>query len=125
MLLHSALEKTLFELMYKEKPNLSFVNFFGRVAFMHIEKQFRKKLDQTSKREFFGSFDNSKCHMIGFEDEKGGLKIQKSRNVRFNENEFNFEQKKTQKLVAEIDNDSNEVSFLSQLVIDPLLSKKF
>ena len=61
--------------------------------------------------------------MIGFEDEKGELKIRNSRNVRFNENEFYFKQKKTQKLVADIDNHSNEVSFLSQLAIDPLLPK--
>ena len=61
--------------------------------------------------------------MIGFEDEKGELKIRKSRNVRFNENEFYFRQKKTQKLVADIDNHSNEVSFLSQLAIDTLLPK--
>ena len=61
--------------------------------------------------------------MIGFEDEKGELKIRKSRNLKFNENEFYFKQKKTQKLVADIDNHSNEVSFLSQLAIDPLLPK--
>ena len=53
MLLHSALEKTPFELMYNEKPNLSFVKLFGCVAFMHIEKKFRKKLDQTSKKGNF------------------------------------------------------------------------
>ena len=61
--------------------------------------------------------------MIGFEDDKGELKIRKSRNVRFNENEFYFKHKKTQKLVEDNDNNSNEVSFLSQLAIDPLLPK--
>ena len=61
--------------------------------------------------------------MVGFKDEKGELKIRKSRNVRFNENEFYFKQKKTQKLVADIDNHSNEVFFLSQLAIDPVLPK--
>ena len=61
--------------------------------------------------------------MIGFEDEKGKLKIRKSRNVRFNENEYYFKHKKAQKLVEDTDNDSNEVSFLSQLAIDPLLPK--
>ena len=43
MLLYSAPEKTPLELMYNKKPNLSFVKLFGCVAFMHIEKQFRKK----------------------------------------------------------------------------------
>ena len=61
--------------------------------------------------------------MIGFEDDKGELKIRKSRNLRFNENEFYFKHKRTQKLVEDIDNNSNEVSFLSQLAIDPLLPK--
>ena len=69
MLLHSALEKTPFEMMYNEKPNLSFVELFGFAAFMHIEKPFRKKLDQTSKKGIFlGNSDNSKCYLIGFED---------------------------------------------------------
>ena len=124
MLLHSAPEKTPFEMIYNEKPNLSFVKLFGCVAFMHIEKPFRKKLDQTSKKGIFlGNSDNSKCFLIGFEDEKGELKIRKSRNVRFNENEFYFKQKKTQNLVEDIDNDSNKVSFLSQFAIDPLHPK--
>ena len=110
--------------MYNEKPNLSFVKLFACVAFMHIEKPFRKKLDQTSKIGIFlGISDYSKCYLIGFEDEKGELKVWKSRNVRFVENEFYFEEKKTQKLVEDIDNDSNEVSFLSQRAIDPLLPK--
>ena len=61
--------------------------------------------------------------MIGFEDKKGDLKIRKSRNVRLNEIEIYFKQKKTQKLVEDIDNDSNEVSFLCQLAIGPLLPK--
>ena len=91
-----------------------------------MKNNFAKKLDQTSKKGIFlGNSDNSKCYLIGFEDEKGELKIRKSRNVRFNENEFYFKQKKTQKLVADIDNHSNEVSFLSQLAIDPLLPKNF
>ena len=62
--------------------------------------------------------------LIGFQDEKGELKIRMSRNVRFNENECYFKQKKTQMLVADIDNDSNDI-FLSQLAIDPLLPKNF
>ena len=108
MLLHSALEKTPFEMMYNEKPNLSLVKLFCCVSFMHIGKPFRKKLDQTSKKGIFpGNSDNSYCYLIGFEDEKRELKIRKSRNVRFNENEFYFKQKKTQKLVEDFDNDSN------------------
>ena len=43
--------------------------------------------------------------------------------MRFNENEINFKNKKTQKLVEVIDNDSNEISFLSELAIDSLIPK--
>ena len=76
MLLHSALERKLFEMMYNEKPYLSFVKLFGCVSFMHIKKQFRKKLDQTSKKAIFlGNSDNNKCYLVGFENEKGELKI--------------------------------------------------
>ena len=111
-------------MMYNGKHNLFFVKLFGCVASIHFEKPFRTKLDQTSKNgKFFGSSDNSKCYLIGFKDEKGDLKIRKSRKVRFNENEFYFKQKKTQKLVEDIDNNSNEASFLSQLAIDLLLPK--
>ena len=61
--------------------------------------------------------------MIGFKDKKGELKIRKSRKIRFNGNEFYFKQKKTQKLVEDIDNNLNEAYFLSQLAIDLLLPK--
>ena len=112
MLLHTALEKTPYEMMYNEKHDLSFVKLFGCVAFMHIEKPFHKKSDQTSQKgTVLGNSDNSKCYLVGFEDKKGELKIRKSRNVRFNENEFYFKHKKTQKFVEHIDNDSNEVFF--------------
>ena len=66
-------------MMYNEKPKLYFVNLFGCVAFMLIEKPFRKKLDQTSKKRIFlGNSDNSKCFLIVFEDGKGELKVRKS-----------------------------------------------
>ena len=55
---------------------------------------------------------------------KKELKIRKSRNARFNENEFHFQHTKAQKKVEHIDHESNEASFLSQLVINPLLPKK-
>ena len=90
---------------------------------MHFEKPFAKIRSNLKKGIFLGNSDNSKCYLIGFGDEKGELKNQKSRNVRFNENDYYFKQKKTQKLVEDIDNNSNEVSFLSQLTIDLLLPK--
>ena len=78
MFLHSVLQKTPFEMMYNNKPNSSFVKLFGCVAFMHIEKPFRKSLDQTSKKGFFhGNFKSSKYYLIGSEVEKGKIKIRK------------------------------------------------
>ena len=64
-----------------------------------------------------------KVFLVGSEDKKGKIKIRSSRNIKFNENEFYFKHKKTQKLVEDIDNDSNEVSFFIQLAIDPLLPR--
>ena len=31
----------------------------------------------------FGNADNSKCNLFGFEDNRGELKIRKSRNLKF------------------------------------------
>ena len=76
-----------------------------------LKNHFAKNRSNLKKGIFLGNSDNNKCYSIGFEDEKGEIKIRKSRNIRFNENEFYFKQKKTQKLVEDIDNDSYEVLF--------------
>ena len=58
-----------------------------------MEKQFRKKLDGNSKRGIFlGTSENSKAYLIGIESEEK-LKVQKSRNVSFDESKFFFEKK--------------------------------
>ena len=99
MLLHSALEKTPFEMMYNENPNYLSSNFLVVCNLCILKNHFAKNLDQTSKKGIFlENFDNNKCYLIGIEDEKRELKIQKSRNVRFNENEFYFKQKKNTKV---------------------------
>ena len=89
----SAIGKTAYECMYREKFNLNFVETFGCVAYSIVEKQFRKKLDKNSKRGIFlGISENSKAYLIGIESE-GKLKRQKSRNVSFDESKFYFEKK--------------------------------
>ena len=66
---------------------------FGCVAYSFVEKQFRKKLDKNSKRGIFlGTSENIKAFLIGIESE-GKLKVQKSRNVSFDESKFYFEKK--------------------------------
>ena len=58
-----------------------------------MEKQFRKKLDKNSRSGIFlGTSENSKAYLIGIESE-GKLKVQKSRNVSFDESKFYFEKK--------------------------------
>ena len=66
---------------------------FACVAYSFVEKQFRKKLDQNSKRGIFlGTSENSKVYLIGIESE-GKLKAEKSRNVSCDESNFFFEKK--------------------------------
>ena len=44
---------------------------------MHIEKPFRKKIDQNSKKGIFlGNSDISKCYLIGFEEKKVNSKFE-------------------------------------------------
>ena len=58
-----------------------------------MEKQFLKKLGKNSKRGIFlGTLKNSNAYLIGIESE-GKLKVQKSRNVSFDESKFYFEKK--------------------------------
>ena len=93
MCFHSAIGKTPYESMYGEKPNLNFVKTFGCVAYSFVEKQFRKKLDKNSRRGIFlGTSENSKAYLIGIQSE-GKLKVQKTRNVSFDESKFYFEKK--------------------------------
>ena len=90
---HPAIGKTPYEFTYGEKPNLNFLKTFGCVAYSFVEKQFSKKLDKNSRRGIFlGSSENSKVYLIGIESE-AKLKMQKSRNVSFDESKFSFEKK--------------------------------
>ena len=125
MLLHSALEKTPFEMVYNEKPNSSFVKVLVVWHLCILKNHFDKKLDQTSKKGIFlGILITVNVNWLGLKTKKGELKVQKSRNERFNENEFYFKQKKTQKLVKDIDKNSNEVYFFYSTGYRSFASKK-
>ena len=80
--------------MYKKKLNLESIKLFGYSAFVHVEKNFRVKIDRTShKGIFFRSSDNSKTYLIGIRNDKGVFKVGKSRNVTFNESKIFIEVK--------------------------------
>ena len=62
-------------------------------VYSFVEKRFRKKTRKNSKRGIFlGTSEISKAYLIGIENE-GELKVQKSRNVNFDECKFYFEKK--------------------------------
>ena len=62
-----------YEMMYNEKPNLSFVNsfWFWLCAFWHIEKPLQKIRSNLKKGNLVANSDNSKSYLVVFEDEKG------------------------------------------------------
>lgn len=82
------------ETMWNNKPvDLSNLRIFGCVAFMHIPKEKRKKLEPKSKRMLFvGIFENSKAYRL-IDPTKPTVVI-KSRDVIFDETSFFFKQKK-------------------------------
>lgn len=90
-LLSSAVKVTPFELWLKKTPNLSHVRMFGTVAYAHINKQKRRKLDDVSV----------KCYLVGYSDESKAYrllncetnKIIISRDVKFLELENSTELK--------------------------------
>ena len=53
MSFHSAICKTPYESMYGEKPNLKFVNVFGRVAYSFVQKTVSQKTTQKLYKKFF------------------------------------------------------------------------
>ena len=74
---HSGIQKTPFETMYKKKPNLESIKVFGCSAFVHVEKNFRGKIDRTSQKgTFLGSSDNSKTYLVGTPNDKGVLRLE-------------------------------------------------
>ena len=74
--------KTPWELFYNSKPDISHMRVFGSKAYVHIPKQFRRKLDPLSKPGIFIGYEaNSKAYRILLDDGK----ITVSRDVMFDE----------------------------------------
>ena len=121
---HSAIKKTPHEAMYGEKPNLSFLKVFCCVAYPFIEKHFRSKIDRKAKKGIFlGHALNSKSFLIGTENDRGELTVQKTGNARFDENNFYFGVNEQANLEHEVNKEMSEIVFLSEIVDQNLLPK--
>ena len=121
---HSAIKKTPHEAMYGEKPNLSFMKVFGCIAYPFIEKQFRNKIDRKAKKGIFlGHALDSRSFLMGIENDRGELKVQKTRNARFDENNYYFGVNEQANLEHEVNKEMSEIVFLSEIVDQNLLPK--
>jgi hypothetical protein len=98
----NGMEKTPYEIFTGEKPNLKRLYQWGIVAYVHLEKKFRGKLDSKVKRGFLLGL-TEKGYLIGFE---GGKKVetahvkfdeQKDKNRDKNENDINNIREKDEK----------------------------
>lgn len=59
----SATNRTPYELWYGEKPEYKHLRIFGSIAYVHVPKEKRKKLDQKSQRMIFvGYADGRKAY---------------------------------------------------------------
>lgn len=74
---------TPYELWVGKKPSLEYLRIFGSEAYVHVPKEFRRKLDVRAKlRVFVGYQDDSANYRVYDADTK---KISVSRNVTFHE----------------------------------------
>ena len=103
--------------MYGEKPNLSFIKVFGCIAYPFIEKQFRNKIDRKAKKGIFlGHAIDSRSFLIGIENDRSELNVQKTRNARFDENKYYFGVNEQANLEHEVNKEMSEIVFLSETV---------
>ena len=109
---HSAIKETPHEAMYGEKPNLSFMKVFGCIIYPFIEKQFRNKIDRKTKKGIFlGHALDSRSFLIGIEDNRGELKVQKTRNAMCDENKYYFGVNEQANLEHEVNKEMSEIVF--------------
>lgn len=76
-------ENTPFELWTQQKSDLSHIRIFGSVAYTHITKKFRKKLDTKSKKCILVGYQGDSKNYRLFDPNTG--KVIVSRDVIFNE----------------------------------------
>ena len=97
--------------MHGEKQNLSFMKVFGCIAYPFIEKQFRNKIDRKAKKGIFGHALDSRSFLIGIENDRVELKVQKTRNARFDEKNCYFRVNEQANLEHEVNKEMSEIVF--------------
>lgn len=100
--------KTPYELLYKEKPSVSYFRIFGSVCYVHVSDQLRAKMDAKAQ----------KCVFVGYDPERKGwrcmdphtLKVVTSRDVVFDEISSYYVQPILTQLAdpSNIENEDNE-----------------
>ena len=85
---------------------------------------FQKQIDRKAKKGIFlGHALNSKSFLIGTENNRGELKVQKTGNARFDENNYYFGVNEQANLEHEVNKEMSEIVFLSEIVDQNLLPK--
>ena len=106
------MKKSPHEAMYDEKPNLSFMRVFDCVAYPFMAKQIRNKIERkANKGIFLGHAIDSRSFLIGKEIDRGELKVQKTRNARFDENMYYFGVNEQANLEHEANKELSEIVF--------------
>jgi hypothetical protein len=99
----NGMEKTPYEIFTGKKPNLKRLHQWGIVAYVHIEKKFRGKLDSKVKCGFLLGL-TEKGYLIGFE---GGKKVETA-HVTFDEKTDNIRKSAKEKDEKEEDSEDSE-----------------
>lgn len=87
---HSCMEnKTPAEIWNGEKPNIRNMRIFGCIAYVHIQRQFRDKFDDKTRKCVMMGYTTTGYRLWDIENQK----IIVARDVVFNENEFYFKKK--------------------------------
>ena len=97
--------KTPYELLYKEKPSVSYFRIFGSTCYVHISDQLRAKMDPKAKKCVFVGYDPNRKGWRCMDPET--LKVVTSRDVVFDETSSYYVQPILTKL-ADPSNDENE-----------------
>lgn len=76
-------EATPYEIWNGRKPDLSHLRIFGSTAYMHVPKQFRKKLDAKAKKVILVGYQGESSNYRLFNPDT--MRVSVSMNVTFNE----------------------------------------
>ena len=80
-------DKTPYELFFNDKPNVSYLRIFGCIAYYHIPKEKRNKLELPDKIGIMVDYSRERRGYRIYDPEKEI--VLEERSVKFNELEFN------------------------------------